>query len=57
MIVPCAGRCGTRLSAPEDGRVYLCRRCWTALLSTIFDLIRRGNEVFTVVRPQGELLN
>lgn len=58
MIVPCAGQCGKRLRAPaDDGRIYLCRRCWAALFSTIFDLIRRGTEVFTVIKPEGELLN
>lgn len=58
MIVPCAGRCGTRVRAPaDDGRLYLCRKCWAALFSTIFDLVRRGGEVFTVIRPTNELLN
>lgn len=58
MIVPCAGQCGTRLRLPtNDGRIYLCRRCWAALFSIVFDLIRRGPEVFTARTPEGPELS
>jgi hypothetical protein len=59
MIVPCAGHCGRRLyvATPEAGRVYLCARCWRAFLSTMFDLVRRGREVFTARVPADEELS
>lgn len=57
MTVLCAGQCGTHLRAPDDGRIYLCRRCWTALFTVVFDLVRRGNEVFTATQPKAEWLN
>lgn len=57
MIVPCAGQCGRRVVALDSKRIYLCRKCWTTLINVVFDLIRRGTEVFTVIQPTNELLN
>jgi len=59
MIVPCAGRCGRRLyAAPQEaGRAHLCAKCWRTFLSTMFELIRRGREVFTARVPADEELS
>lgn len=57
MIIECAGECGRRLCVTADDRIYLCRRCWKALFSVLFRLVRRGREVFTVVEPAPENLS
>ncbi|MCA1605807.1 MAG: hypothetical protein LC775_10115 [Acidobacteria bacterium] len=58
MIVLCAGQCGRHLyAASADGKIYLCRTCWRALFSVLFNLVGRGTEVFTVVIPQEEELS
>jgi len=42
IVVNCDGRCGRRLRKPRDaqGRIILCKSCWTSLLHTVLKLIR-----------------
>ncbi len=57
MIATCAGRCGRRLLVPGSSGIYLCPRCWKAIFSVLFTLIRRGTEIFTVTVPRDEELS
>jgi hypothetical protein len=54
MIINCSGKCGKKIIVPNipDGKAYLCRQCWRALIHTILDLVRVAKEPhLTVVQP------
>lgn len=40
----CAAACGKQVYARTDGKAYLCRRCWSGLFSTLFEIIRTAPE-------------
>jgi len=44
VITECAARCGTSVLARTDNRAYICRRCWSRLFSTLFEIIRSAPE-------------
>jgi hypothetical protein len=36
MYCYCAGNCGRVLNCPNEPGIYYCRRCWAALISTLY---------------------
>ena len=52
MIIECGGRCGKKIVAEPDGKAYLCKPCWKALIQTLLHIVRPASEPrLTVVKP------
>lgn len=52
MIVDCGGQCGRKVIAKPDGKAYLCRPCWKALIQTILHIVKPAKEPhLSVVKP------
>jgi hypothetical protein len=46
MIINCPGKCNKRVIVPNtpDGKSYLCKTCYAALMNTLLHLIRPAKE-------------
>lgn len=51
MIVECPGKCGKKVIAQCDGKAYLCKECYKALIDTILHVIRPAQEPHLALVP------
>jgi hypothetical protein len=52
VIIECPGKCGKKVIANSDGKAYLCKTCYAALMNTLLHIIRPAKEPhLSVVKP------
>jgi hypothetical protein len=56
MIIDCPGKCKNKVIVPNmpDGKSYLCKTCYAALINTLLDIIRPAKEPHLSVVKQEE---